>query len=632
MVTLEDRLDSLGLGRYFTVLCENGFDDWDTVLDITEDDLRELGFKLGHRRTLQREIANYRGSATQEGCQSPTVANPSGIMSPITEHSTSNAEMLLSKRKKRRYRWHARPDPNAPKRPKTAYVNFADHLRTDPAIANMSFVEIAKEVGKQWQVMDTGIKQHWETQAAAAMQGYEEQMEAYRRTEKYQQYQEYMENFKKAPGKTTRQKLKTNSSSETVPRSGRSESADSGEGGGPASQDSNGESPERLHDECQRALFKASTELKRLRHEYSDIQPEDTLAMPPDDLARTAIGAMMEGSGSLLYVFSKEQAEKLLADAYDASSKPDSLLLTELCIASAVGGHYNPRAISSSLTKRLAATALAFLESVDATGDEHYLRIMRIMCCFAMHALLEKHVSARCCVTAALVIARWKYPQLSASGDNTASRESWRKVYRTVVFLDCWMCYTLGYASENAHVHLKVRFCARRDDRGKFRLTKTLQYALEAAAPQDSIENAIQHQATKLAVIAAEISHAVQQSDRISRACVDYLIAKLDSWQHELPVPFQLISLMSTGPLPPESERALLMVHVLYLGAVILLHRQLLVAADTDRHAGQWTLAIDEKEIERYQASCEMAAQRVAQLLSMVKLDGYCTLWNWLVT
>ena len=467
METLGDRLDSLGLGRYFTVLCENGFDDWDTVLDITEDDLHKLGFKLGHRRTLQREIANYRGSTTQDGCRSPTVANPSGVMSPITEHSTSNAEMLPNKRAKRRYRWHPRPDPNAPKRPKTAYVNFADHLRTDPTIANMSFVEIAREVGRQWQVMDTGTKQHWETQAAAAMQEYEEQMEIYRRTEKYQQYQHYLESFRKAPGKITRQKLKTNSSSETVPRSGRSES-DSGEGGRPASQSSNGESLERLNDECQQALFKASAELKRLRYEYSDIQPEDTLAMPPDDLARTAIAAMMEGSSSLLYVFSKEQAEKLFTDVYDASSKPDSLLLTELCIASAVGGHYDPRAISPSLTKRLAATALAFLDSVEAAAsddDEHYLRIMRVMCCFAMYALLEKHVSARSCVAAALVIARWKYPQLGGGGDGTASRESWRKVYRTVVFLDCWMCYTLGYASENVHAHLKVSVCRCRNNR-----------------------------------------------------------------------------------------------------------------------------------------------------------------------
>jgi len=456
MQSLEDRLDSLGLGHYFGVLTENGFDDWDTVLDITEDDLHELGFKLGHRRSLQREIANYRGSTMQDDCRSPTAANPSGAMSPSVEHPNSNMEMLPNKRTKRRYRWHPRPDPNSPKRPKTAYVNFADHLRTDPAIANMSFVEIAREVGRQWQVMDTGTKQQWETQAASAMQDYEEQMEAYRRTDAYQHYQQYLESFKKAPGKTMRQKLKTNSSSDTVPRSGRSESAESGEVGQPVSQGSNGGSPERLQDECQQALSKVSAELKCLRQEYSDIQPEDTTAMPPHDLARTAVSAMIEGSGSLLYVFNKEQAEELLAAAYNPYSKPDSLLLTELCIASAVGGHYDSRAIQPALTKRLAATALTFLDSVDAS-EEHYLRLMRVMCCFALYSLLEKHISARHCVSAALAIARWKYPQLSASGDSTASRESWRKVYRTIVFLECWMCYTLGYASENIHIHLKVK-------------------------------------------------------------------------------------------------------------------------------------------------------------------------------
>jgi len=74
------------------------------------------------------------------------------------------------------------------------------------------------------------------------------------------------------------------------------------------------------------------------------------------------------------------------------------------------------------------------------------------------------------------------------------------------------------------------------------------------------------------------------------------------------------------------------MVHILYLGAVILLHRQLLVAADADRQAGQWTRAIDERDIERYQVGCEMAAQQVTRVLSIVKLDGYCTLWYWLVT
>lgn len=58
---LRSVLQRLHLTEYHDVLVENGFHTWDIVLDITEDDLTALNFKLGHRRALQREIASFRG-------------------------------------------------------------------------------------------------------------------------------------------------------------------------------------------------------------------------------------------------------------------------------------------------------------------------------------------------------------------------------------------------------------------------------------------------------------------------------------------------------------------------------------------------------------------------------------------
>jgi hypothetical protein len=447
---LREQLESLGLGQYFAVFTDNGFDDWDTLLDITEEDLRDLDVKLGHRRVLQREIASRRAPATMT--DPPAAHLPAVAPQPVDASMSSSDVLPAERRPKRRYRWHPRPDPNAPKRPKTAYVNFADHLRADPAIANMSFVEIAREVGRQWQVMDSTTKQKWETQAAAAMQEYEEQMELYRRTDAFQEYQQYLETFKKAPGKTARQKLTATSSSETVPRSSRSESVDSIEGDRETTVAESGESGKRLREECDKALFKAMTELNRLGQEY---EIQDDLSIPPEELARKAIQAMIDGTSSLLYLFDKEQAEEVLRTAYQSQSKPEPLLFTELCAMSAIGGHYNSRQISNTLTRKFAVTALKLLGSV-VVNDDNYLRVMRVLCCLAMYSLLEKHLSAPHCVAAALAIARWKYPQLGVIGDATATRESWRKVYRTLVFLECWMCYTLGYPSENIHIHLKV--------------------------------------------------------------------------------------------------------------------------------------------------------------------------------
>jgi len=196
MGSLEEKLESLGLGQYLNVLIDNGFEDWDTVLEIIEDDIDELGIKLGHRRILQQEIAacrKYRPTPNHS-CR-PTSTSVTRTTSPT----------LNSPGRRRRYRWHPRPDPNAPKKPKTAYVNFANHLRTDPAIASKGFVEIAREVGQQWQNLDASEKKKWESVASAAMEEYEKEMESYRRTKKFQEHQQYLEAFKKAPTKRSQQ-------------------------------------------------------------------------------------------------------------------------------------------------------------------------------------------------------------------------------------------------------------------------------------------------------------------------------------------------------------------------------------------------------------------------------------------
>jgi len=167
MDSLESKLENLGLAQYTNAFLDNGFEDWYTVLDITEDDLVEIGVKLGHRRVLQREISIHRAqSVLAEERRTPSTTQPgTEPQSPPTPEESSGP--TNGRRPKRRYRWHPRPDPHAPKRPKTAYVNFADHLRTDCEVAGMTFVDIAREVGRRWQVMDVETKQEWENQAAA---------------------------------------------------------------------------------------------------------------------------------------------------------------------------------------------------------------------------------------------------------------------------------------------------------------------------------------------------------------------------------------------------------------------------------------------------------------------------------
>jgi hypothetical protein len=158
MMELEAKLESLGLAQYATILYENGFEEWRTVLDITEDDLDSLGFKRGHRRILQKEIAIARGPDSSPPADAVRFSSSTLGVSTTLEN--------FGKQTKRRYRWHPRGDPNAPKKPKTAYVNFADHLRSDSSVASLSFVDIAREVGRRWQSLNPAAKQEWENRAA----------------------------------------------------------------------------------------------------------------------------------------------------------------------------------------------------------------------------------------------------------------------------------------------------------------------------------------------------------------------------------------------------------------------------------------------------------------------------------
>ena len=187
-MSLETILSELKLDQYLEVLLDNGFDTWDVVQDITEDDLNELGFRLGHRRILQRAIA-----------ESPIRNTSSGPSTPLSR-ATLDARSRRPNEgcsTKRRYRRHPRADPHAPKRPKTAYVMFADHLRTDPAVGSLSFTEISRVVGMRWQALPREEKYLWNIQAAQAMHSYAQAMDEYRKTDTFREHRKYLEQFQR---------------------------------------------------------------------------------------------------------------------------------------------------------------------------------------------------------------------------------------------------------------------------------------------------------------------------------------------------------------------------------------------------------------------------------------------------
>ncbi|KAI0845115.1 hypothetical protein F5Y00DRAFT_273283 [Daldinia vernicosa] len=198
MNSLEVIFGELGITQYLDAFIDQGFDSWDTILDITESDLDALGVKLGHRRKLQRRIANYRGVAPETSLVSPTCTSieDARVESSRTESVKSDKPdgATVAKRK---YRRHPKPDENAPERPPSAYVLFSNKMREDLKGQNLTFTEIAKLVGENWQNLNRDEKEPFERQAHEAKERYNRELAEYKKTAEYRKYYDYLHEFRK---------------------------------------------------------------------------------------------------------------------------------------------------------------------------------------------------------------------------------------------------------------------------------------------------------------------------------------------------------------------------------------------------------------------------------------------------
>jgi hypothetical protein len=345
-------------------------------------------------------------------------------------------------------------------------VNFADQLRTDPVVSQLSFVNIAREVGRRWQDLPADQKRVWESNAARAMQEFEAQMDEYKKTDSWRRYQVYLKEFRS-------QQVQSQPPTGKRPQASRSttDSSNNTRVMSCASPSSTGSpttaqlSPAGIDAEvCHDALTLAFSELVTLRGEILNMgtQPYDEHHLPPEKLVKRAMYAFIRGTGSLLFIWTYEQADEVLDRLYRPQKPLDAMTLAECFTVAAMGAHYDVDCFPDRIRKVLYASGT--LHFHEQTARQDYMRTMRLMLFMSFYALLEKHLSARYLTgewkrkpgwqvganlfaAAGLQIARWKCPILHASS-NVAADENWRKIYRSLIFMDCWLSYTLGYSSE----------------------------------------------------------------------------------------------------------------------------------------------------------------------------------------
>ena len=73
MQQIADWLEKLGMSEYAQRFAENDIDS-SVLRDLTDQDLKELGVSLGHRRKMLRAIAELAGAARDSAaaCRAPS--------------------------------------------------------------------------------------------------------------------------------------------------------------------------------------------------------------------------------------------------------------------------------------------------------------------------------------------------------------------------------------------------------------------------------------------------------------------------------------------------------------------------------------------------------------------------------
>lgn len=403
-------LARLQLDQYEHRLRENGFEDWEDVTTITDNDMQELGFKLGHRRKLQRAIRESSGSS---GSPATNGASNPGELAELTSQSPQPMA-----RTTRQYRRHPRADPNTPRKPKTAYVLFGEHTRQDPALSNSSFVDIAKEVGKRWrELKDEERVNVWGTPAADRLREYKEEIERYKQTEDYQSYQRYLETFKQGqhiPESLIPADSKDLPSSESKSsnQSSASRAQTELETTSPGSLDTE---PMDLQEVGQFTTSPVESGMKEVRRILNTLRlnPHSirVAAFPPEDVTTKAVEAFLQGTGSLLYLWDQDEAVDLLRSMFNPQGDLTPGYATEIFAMSSVGTYCDADSPMMMPQENFLHFFLHFLSS---SSNISSLRHMRLFACLAICRFTNSVESARTLMCKPLLLSSSRYFRLTA--------------------------------------------------------------------------------------------------------------------------------------------------------------------------------------------------------------------------
>jgi hypothetical protein len=290
-------------------------------------------------------------------------------------------------------------------------VLFGEHVRRDPALSHSSFTELAKETGKRWRELSYEERVNtWETPAADRLQDYKKELERYKQTENYQSYQTYLEGFEQQRHTPESIILSDNKLSSTHEPAISGQLPASQEGLEATRRESVDTDDLELEGGSQDTASPIKDEIEEVRHISKALGINAHLtrvtAFPPEDMTTTAVEAFVHGTGSLLYLWNRDEAFDLLRSVYHPQSDSKPVYATEVFAMSAVGSYCD-----AELHTMLAREQFlhSFLYMLSSSLEACALRRMRLFACLAICRFTDSVESARRLMCKRLILFEFRH-------------------------------------------------------------------------------------------------------------------------------------------------------------------------------------------------------------------------------
>ncbi|CAK7268229.1 hypothetical protein SEPCBS119000_002953 [Sporothrix epigloea] len=344
----------------------------------------------------------------------------------------------------------------------------------------------------------------------------------------------------------------------------------------------------------------------------------------PDFLTTTrAVSDFFDNQASLYHVFSQDEVKSFLDIVFEepapraVSSDDRKLAMSCLAAVVAVGMRFSSRYYDKFTSNAVYCIAKQYFEL--ALSQSPFLAI-KIAALLALYNLMSRNSMALIWVNAGLRLSRScglcnKTPTDAAIPISDWTRH--RKTWRTLVFLSCWlssaMCTLAGQEIPAERINPAI-----------------LDYDTAG-----DIREIVQMESVKVVILTVEILRIYLSNENITIAGFESVTRDLRSWYDKLPHEIHLGSLEQNSTFPLDVLRAAYQLHLLYMGAVLLIYRRIVSLHAFSSSATKRNQEINSNNLETIPISLLQqgitAARTSASICSLLLQDDASARRSWIV-